>query len=141
MEADDDEINVGPWTATDEDDLRDASSIGASLDEVAKFLCRDAADVAERAWARLASSGSKEDSIELRPVIDSRRRRSPLFLRTRTSERAKSISGKCHTRTHALYLKERPPFRRPLQLSLSISVMRRRTTSCVATIYAFYQLK
>jgi hypothetical protein len=51
MGSDDDEIDAGPWTATDEDDLRDALSIGASLDEVANFLCRDALDVAERAWA------------------------------------------------------------------------------------------
>lgn len=48
---DDEEINTGPWTATDEDDLREALSSGASLDEVANFLCRDPLDVAERALA------------------------------------------------------------------------------------------
>jgi hypothetical protein len=49
MGSDDDEINAGPWTAADEEDLRDALTIGASL--VASFLCRDTLDVAERAWA------------------------------------------------------------------------------------------
>jgi hypothetical protein len=53
MESDNDteEINTGPWTAIDEEDLVDALSSGASLDEVASFLCRDPLDVAERALA------------------------------------------------------------------------------------------
>ena len=45
------EINKGPWTATDEEDLREAVAAGAGLDEVASFLCRDPLDVAERAVA------------------------------------------------------------------------------------------
>jgi hypothetical protein len=45
------EINQGPWTATDEEDLREAVATGARLDEVASFLCRDPLDVAERAVA------------------------------------------------------------------------------------------
>lgn len=52
MGSDDEEqINKGPWTATDEEDLREAIASGASLDEVASFLCRDPLDVAERAMA------------------------------------------------------------------------------------------
>jgi hypothetical protein len=53
MEADDDteEINTGPWTAIDEEDLRESLSSGASLDDVASFLCRDLLDVAQRASA------------------------------------------------------------------------------------------
>jgi hypothetical protein len=53
MESDNDteEINTGPWTAIDEEDLIDALSSGASLDEAASFLCRDPLDVAERALA------------------------------------------------------------------------------------------
>ena len=53
MESDNDteEINTGPWTAIDEEDLIDALSSGASLEEVASFLCRDPLDVAERALA------------------------------------------------------------------------------------------
>jgi hypothetical protein len=50
MELDDDnEINTGPWTAIDEEDLREAIDAGGTLDEVASFLCRDLLDVAERA--------------------------------------------------------------------------------------------
>ena len=48
---DEEELNRGPWTAIDEDDLRDAIALGASLDDVANFLCRDRLDVAERAVA------------------------------------------------------------------------------------------
>jgi hypothetical protein len=53
MEADDDteEINSGPWTAIDEEDLRESLSTGASLDDVASFLCRDPLDVAQHASA------------------------------------------------------------------------------------------
>jgi len=52
MGSDDDaDINKGPWTATDDADLREAISSGASLDEVATFLCRDPLDVAQRAAA------------------------------------------------------------------------------------------
>jgi hypothetical protein len=52
MGSDDDaDINKGPWTATDDADLREAVSSGASLDEVAAFLCRDPLDVAQRAAA------------------------------------------------------------------------------------------
>jgi hypothetical protein len=54
MEVDDEEdsdINNEPWSATDEEDLREALSVGASLDDVANFLCRDPLDVAERALA------------------------------------------------------------------------------------------
>ena len=46
---DEEEINKGPWTAADEEDLREAIASGASLDEVASFLCRDPLDVAEHA--------------------------------------------------------------------------------------------
>ena len=52
MEVDDEadaNMNGEPWSATDEEDLRDAVSSGASLDDVASFLCRDPLDVAERA--------------------------------------------------------------------------------------------
>jgi hypothetical protein len=49
--GDDEELNTGPWTALDEEDLRESVSSGASLDEVASFLCRDPVDVAERAFA------------------------------------------------------------------------------------------
>jgi hypothetical protein len=45
------EINEGPWSATDEEDLREAIALGAPLDEVANFLCRDPLDVAEHAVA------------------------------------------------------------------------------------------
>jgi hypothetical protein len=45
------EINEGPWTATDEEDLREAVASGASLDDVAGFLCRDPLEIAERAFA------------------------------------------------------------------------------------------
>jgi hypothetical protein len=52
MGSDDEpEINEGPWTATDEEDLREAVASGGSLDEVAGFLCRDLLEVAERAVA------------------------------------------------------------------------------------------
>jgi hypothetical protein len=54
MESDDEvdaNTDSGPWSATDEEDLREAVSSGASLDEVAGFLCRDPLDVAERAVA------------------------------------------------------------------------------------------
>jgi hypothetical protein len=52
MGSDDEaEINEGPWTATDEEDLRDAVASGASLDDVAGFLCRDPLEIAERALA------------------------------------------------------------------------------------------
>jgi hypothetical protein len=52
MEVDDEadaNMNSEPWSATDEEDLREAVSSGASLDDVASFLCRDPLDVAERA--------------------------------------------------------------------------------------------
>jgi hypothetical protein len=52
MEVDDEadaDMNSEPWSATDEEDLREAVSSGASLDDVASFLCRDPLDVAERA--------------------------------------------------------------------------------------------
>jgi hypothetical protein len=52
MEVDDEadaNVNSEPWSATDEEDLREAVSSGASLDDVASFLCRDPLDVAERA--------------------------------------------------------------------------------------------
>jgi hypothetical protein len=42
-------MNSEPWSATDEEDLREAVSSGASLDDVAGFLCREPLDVAERA--------------------------------------------------------------------------------------------
>jgi len=45
----DGDINIEPWSATDEDDLREAIASGASLDDVASFLSRDPLDVAERA--------------------------------------------------------------------------------------------
>jgi len=48
---DEEEINTGPWTAIDEEDLTESVSSGSSLDEVAAFLCRDPLDVAERAVA------------------------------------------------------------------------------------------
>lgn len=48
---DETDINKGPWTATDDEDLREAVLAGASLDEVASFLCRTTADVAQRATA------------------------------------------------------------------------------------------
>jgi hypothetical protein len=52
MGSDEDaDINRGPWTATDDEDLREAVSSGASLDEVATFLCRTQLDVAQRAAA------------------------------------------------------------------------------------------
>jgi hypothetical protein len=51
MRDDGEELNGGPWTALDEEDLRESLSSGASLDEVASFLCRDPLDVAERALA------------------------------------------------------------------------------------------
>ncbi len=54
MELDDEvdgDIDNGPWSATDEEDLREAVSSGASLDEAASFLCRHPLDVAERAVA------------------------------------------------------------------------------------------
>jgi hypothetical protein len=54
MESDDEadgNIDNGPWSAIDEEDLKEAVSSGASLDEVASFLCRDPLDVAERAVA------------------------------------------------------------------------------------------
>jgi hypothetical protein len=52
MGSDDEpEINEGPWTAIDEEDLREAVASGGSLDEVAEFLCRDLLEVAERAVA------------------------------------------------------------------------------------------
>ncbi len=40
-----------PWSAADDDDLIDAVSSGASLDEAAAFLCRSGnlLDVAQRA--------------------------------------------------------------------------------------------
>ncbi len=40
-----------PWSAADDDDLIDAVSSGASLDEAATFLCRSGnlLDVAQRA--------------------------------------------------------------------------------------------
>lgn len=44
-------INTEAWSAIDEEDLREAVSTGASLDDVASFLCRDLLDVAERAVA------------------------------------------------------------------------------------------
>jgi hypothetical protein len=50
----DDEVNINrnePWSATDDEDLREAVSSGSSLDEVAAFLCRDPLDVAQRAAA------------------------------------------------------------------------------------------
>jgi hypothetical protein len=47
----DEEINTGPWTTMDDEDLRDAITSGAPLDDVANFLCRDLLDVAERAAA------------------------------------------------------------------------------------------
>jgi hypothetical protein len=40
-----------PWSATDDDDLREAVSSCSSLEEVAVFLCRDPFDVAQRAAA------------------------------------------------------------------------------------------
>ena len=40
-----------PWSATDDEDLREAVSSGSSLEEVAVFLCRDPFDVAQRAAA------------------------------------------------------------------------------------------
>ncbi|MGB8740107.1 MAG: hypothetical protein WCD52_07645 [Xanthobacteraceae bacterium] len=42
-----------PWSATDDDDLIDVVSSGASLDEAAAFLCRSGnlLDVAQRAAA------------------------------------------------------------------------------------------
>jgi hypothetical protein len=49
-----DEANINknePWSATDDEDLREAVSSGSSLDEVAAFLCRDPLDVAQRAEA------------------------------------------------------------------------------------------
>jgi hypothetical protein len=52
MEVDDEadaNMNSEPWSATDEEDLREAVSSGASLDDIASFLCRDPLDVAERA--------------------------------------------------------------------------------------------
>jgi hypothetical protein len=52
MEVDDEadaNMNSEPWSATDEEDLREAVSSGASLDDVASFLCREPLDVAERA--------------------------------------------------------------------------------------------
>ena len=52
MEVDDEadaDMNSEPWSATDEEDLREAVSSGASLDDVAGFLCREPLDVAERA--------------------------------------------------------------------------------------------
>jgi hypothetical protein len=52
MEVDDEadaNMNSEPWSATDEEDLREAVSSGASLDDVAGFLCREPLDVAERA--------------------------------------------------------------------------------------------
>jgi hypothetical protein len=52
MEVDDEadaNMHREPWSATDEEDLREAVSSGGSLDEVASFLCRDPLDVAERA--------------------------------------------------------------------------------------------
>jgi hypothetical protein len=54
MQSDDEadgDINTEPWSAIDEEDLREAVSSGASLDEAAGFLCRDPLDVAERAVA------------------------------------------------------------------------------------------
>jgi len=50
----DDEADINknePWSATDDEDLREAVASGSSLDEVAAFLCRDPLDVAERALA------------------------------------------------------------------------------------------
>jgi hypothetical protein len=40
-----------PWSATDDEDLREAVSSGSPLEEVAVFLCRDPFDVAQRAAA------------------------------------------------------------------------------------------
>jgi hypothetical protein len=42
-----------PWSLTDDDDLIEAVSAGATLDEVASFLCRSGnlLDVAKRAMA------------------------------------------------------------------------------------------
>ena len=52
MGSDDEtDINEGPWTATDDEDLKEAVLSGASLDEVATFLCRTPNDVAQRAAA------------------------------------------------------------------------------------------
>jgi len=54
METDDEtdgNLSNEPWSATDEEDLREALSSGATLDDVASFLCRDLLDVAERALA------------------------------------------------------------------------------------------
>ena len=45
------DINKGPWSATDDEDLREAVSSGTSLDEVASYLCRTPIDVAQRAAA------------------------------------------------------------------------------------------
>ena len=50
----DDEVDINrnePWSATDDEDLREAVSSGSSLEEVAVFLCRDPFDVAQRAAA------------------------------------------------------------------------------------------
>ena len=50
----DDEADINrnePWSAIDDEDLREAVSSGASLDEAAAFLCRDPPDVAQRAAA------------------------------------------------------------------------------------------
>ena len=52
MEVDDEadaNMNSEPWSATDVEDLKEAVSSGASLDDVAGFLCRDPLDVDERA--------------------------------------------------------------------------------------------
>jgi hypothetical protein len=54
METDDDVddgLNKEPWSAIDEEDLKEGLSSGATLDDVASFLCRDPLDVAERALA------------------------------------------------------------------------------------------
>jgi hypothetical protein len=52
MGSDDEtDITKGPWTATDDEDLKESVLSGASLDEVASFLCRTTIDVAQRAAA------------------------------------------------------------------------------------------